>query len=84
MSAFSYIALDLQGRRKKGVLEGDTARQVRQKLRDQRLTPLEVSEISQHTVTKKSFYLVKRVKTADLSLMTRQMSTLLSAGIPLE
>ena len=34
MGAFEYTALDTAGRRHKGVLEGDTARQVRSLLRD--------------------------------------------------
>ncbi|HEY3645043.1 MAG TPA: type II secretion system protein GspF, partial [Gammaproteobacteria bacterium] len=44
MGAFVYVALDTKGREQKGVLEGDTPRQVRQQLREQGLTPLEVSE----------------------------------------
>ena len=35
MPAFDYQALDSRGRQKKGLLEGDSARQVRQMLRDQ-------------------------------------------------
>ena len=44
MAAYDYIALDNRGKEKKGVIEGDTARQVRQMLRDRELTPLEISE----------------------------------------
>ena len=39
MAAFEYKALDGKGRNKSGVLEGDSARQVRQLLREQGLTP---------------------------------------------
>ena len=35
MGAFEYVAVDAAGRERKGVLEGDTARHVRQLLRDQ-------------------------------------------------
>ena len=35
MGAFEYTALDARGREKKGVLEGDAARQVRAQLREQ-------------------------------------------------
>ena len=47
MPAFEYIALDSDGRQKKGVLEADTARQIRAQLREQALTPLEVNEVAQ-------------------------------------
>lgn len=35
MAAFEYKALDAKGRHKKGVIEGDNARQVRQRLKEQ-------------------------------------------------
>ena len=47
MPAFDYQALDRRGRLKKGMLEGDSARQVRQQLRDQGLAPTKVSPASQ-------------------------------------
>ena len=42
MAAYEYIALDARGKQKKGVLEADSVRQIRQLLRDQGLVPLEV------------------------------------------
>ena len=47
MGAFEYKALDKSGREKKGVIEGDAPRQVRQQLRDQGWIPLEVNEVIQ-------------------------------------
>lgn len=44
MAAFEYKALDSKGRQKKGVMEGDTARQVRQLLREKGMVPLEVTQ----------------------------------------
>ena len=93
MAAFNYIELDNNGKRQKGVLEGDTARQVRQKIREKNLTPLEVNEVSQRAATKQSsssalkkikLLGAKRVSAADLALITRQMATLLTAGIVLD
>jgi len=46
MSAFEYTAVDTAGRERKGVLEGDTARQIRQMLRDQSLLPVSVNEVT--------------------------------------
>lgn len=86
MGAFNYEALSDDGKHQKGVLIADTERQVRQKLRDQGLTPLEVTTVSKRATRKfRSFTLTtKRVSHADLALITRQMATLLSAGIPLD
>ena len=44
MPAYEYKALNEKGREVKGVLEGDNARQVRQQLRDKKLSPLSVTE----------------------------------------
>ena len=45
MAAYHFVALDASGRQKKGVEQGDTARQVRQQLRGKGWTPLEVNEV---------------------------------------
>jgi len=82
MPAFHYIALHDDGKRHKGVLEGESARQVRQTLRDRGLMPLDVTIVSEQNAQKKLFK--KRVSAADLALITRQMATLLTAGIPLD
>jgi len=86
MGAFNYQALNNDGKRQKGVLIADTARQVREQLREQGLTPLEVMMVAESASRKKrSFTLtIKRVSHAELALITRQMATLLSAGIPLD
>ena len=86
MPAFEYSALNTKGRREKGVLEGDTARQVRQLLRDQGLTPLDVEEIAHRRESSSTPGRVRfhRIAAADLALLTRHLATLLRAGAPLE
>jgi general secretion pathway protein F len=85
MGAFEYTALDASGRERKGVLEGDTARQVRQLLREQSLLPVAVAEIAQTESRRKTSFAVRRgVSAADLALMTRQLATLVHSGLPLE
>ncbi|MCX7124452.1 MAG: type II secretion system protein GspF, partial [Gammaproteobacteria bacterium] len=42
MTAFQYTALDKSGKRIKGVAEGDSARLIRQQLREKQLTPISV------------------------------------------
>ena len=46
MGAFEYQALDDKGRTQKGVITGDTPRQVRQMLREQGLMPLSLDAVS--------------------------------------
>lgn len=87
MGAFEYLALDPAGRERKGVLEGDTARQVRQLLREQSLLPVTVNEVAQQERrerAKKGINLRRGVSASDLSLLTRQLSTLVRSGLPLE
>jgi general secretion pathway protein F len=85
MAAFEYQALDQTGKNLKGIIEGDTARQIRQQLRDKGLTPLSVEEIQQQEKEKSSGGLFQqRISSMDLALITRQISTLLSAGMPIE
>lgn len=86
MGAFEYTAVDAAGRERKGVLEGDTARQVRQLLRDQALLPVEVNEVSQteKKESKAKFSVGRGVSASDLSLLTRQIATLVRSGLPLE
>jgi len=87
MGAFEYTAVDTAGRERKGVLEGDTARQVRQLLRDQSLLPVTVNEVAQQERRQRSksgFKTRGRVSAMDLSLLTQQLSTLVRSGLPLE
>jgi len=85
MAAFEYTALDPTGRERRGVLEGDTARQVRQLLREQNLLPVTVTEVSQTERGRKRGISFRRgVSAADLALMTRQLATLVHSGLPLE
>ncbi len=86
MPAYEYIAIDSRGKERKGTMEGDTPRQVRQLLREKQLTPLEVEEVRERKGTAEKGLRTYRqsLKTADLSLITRQLATLLQAGTPLE
>lgn len=73
MGAFEYTAVDASGRERKGVLEGDTARAVRQMLRDQALLPVTVSEVVQtETRRGKSQFTIRRgISAGELALLTR-------------
>lgn len=94
MGAFSYQALDAKGRKKTGVLEADTERQVRQLLRDQGLIPVNVDEAEQigsdAATQQKGFSgwwarrKIRKISSADLALITRQLATLVAAAMPIE
>lgn len=86
MAAFEYKALDLSGKQKKGILEADSARQIRQQLRDKGWTPLTVEQSADKH--KSSDGKVRKsgsgLSVNDLALVTRQIATLVQSGIPLE
>lgn len=86
MGAFEYTAVDTGGREKTGVLEGDTARQVRQILRERNLLPVTVTEVSQREAKrdKTRFSFARGLTAGDLALLTRQLATLVRSGLPLE
>ncbi len=86
MGAFVYIALDTQGRERKGVLEGDTPRQVRQQLREQGLSPLEVHEAAERETSGSRGISGSRrgISASDLALVTRQLATLVRSALPVE
>ena len=86
MATFSYKALDKKGKQKKGTLEADSARQLRQQLRAMDLIPVEVESIANKKANSKKGHSVfsSKISTPDLALVTRQLSTLVAASIPLE
>ena len=84
MGAFEYTALDNRGREKSGVLEGDAARQIRQQLREQGLTPLSVEEVKQREARTSKTLFKRKISATDLSLITRQWATLVRSGLPVE
>jgi len=87
MGAFQYVAVDPAGKEHKGVLEGDTARHVRQLLRERELMPVTVDEVesrARRQKLQKRSIAPRRVGGLDLAIMTRQLATLVRAGLPLD
>lgn len=84
MPAYQFTALDVSGKQQKGVLEGDSARQIRQQLRDQELIPMSVEPVEQKNSKTSTKWFQKKLSSYDLALMTRQLSVLIAAAIPLE
>lgn len=85
MPAYQFIAVDTAGKQHKGVLEGDSARQIRQQLRDKAWMPIAVEPVedSKTTETGKRWFQAG-LSAYDLALMTRQLAVLIAASIPLE
>jgi general secretion pathway protein F len=86
MGVYEYIALDDNGKRHKGVLEGDTPRQVRQQVRDKGWLPVAVEAIdsrsrTQAQATGSGF---RGVNSTELAVLTRQLATLVASGLPIE
>ena len=85
MGAFEFVALDPSGRESKGLIEGDTAKQVRQILRDRQLLPVQVTEVAQKEARRqRTFSLRKGISTSELAILTRQLASLSQSGLPLE
>lgn len=84
MGAYEYRALDAQGRQRRGVASGDTARQVRQGLRVQGLTPLEIEAVGESVSARNPRASVRRLGATQLALLTRQFATLVGSGMTVE
>lgn len=80
MGAYQYQALKVNGSISKGVIEADSERHARQLLREQGLIPTQVQTLTQQRAASSK----GKVSAADLALLTRQLATLLAAGIPVE
>lgn len=86
MPAFRYEAVDAQGANKKGVITADSARAARSELRDLKLVPVLVEQIAAQGAdgkTRRALFSDK-MSTTELALFTRQLASLLEAGLPLE
>lgn len=84
MATFFYKAIDERGKQKKGTLEADSARLLRQQLRASGLTPVEVEATADKNSKQGATLIRSKIKTADLALITRQLSTLVASSIPIE
>ena len=88
MPVYEYTGLNNSGKTLKGIIDADSAVAARQKLRGSGIFPVEVKEELAKLRGLPSgpvsiFGLLKRVKPGEISVMTRQLSVLLGAGVPL-
>ncbi len=88
MPVYEYTALNPKGKNISGVLDAESTQAVRQKLRTSQIFPVTIKEIFDADTRKAggwfSFnYPFTRIRLRDISMMTRQLATLLGAGFPL-
>jgi len=77
MEAFRYQALDTDGRSVSGVVQADTPRDARAQLRSRGLLPASVQRSVVHAWA-------RAISAGQLSLLTRQLATLLDSGLTME
>lgn len=80
MAAFAYRAVRSDGEEIEGVIEADSSRQARTLLRSQLLFPVEVHAAGKRSLT----FGATQIGGAELSLLTRQWSSLMTAGLTVE
>ena len=88
MPVFEYTALDQRGKNISGIIDADSVTAARQKLRGAHRFPVKIKEASDTREKKTSRGLMRRslftrVRQRDVTLMTRQLATLVGAGFPL-
>ena len=88
MPVFEYTALDSRGKTTSGIIDAEGAQAARQKLRTSGIFPVSIKETLEATPKKASrkFALTRglgRIKPVEVSMMTRQLATLIGAGFPL-
>ncbi len=88
MPVYEYTALNKSGKSVNGIIDADSLLAARQKLRGSGIFPVDVKETSSKPKDIRSgpvsvSGILKRIKPAEISIATRQLSILLSAGVPL-
>jgi general secretion pathway protein F len=88
MPVYEYTALDLKGKTVSGIIDAESSRTARQKLRATKIFPVAIKEVHGVTSKKTSRFLsvsdvLTRVRPNDVAMITRQLSTLVGAGFPL-
>lgn len=86
MPTFNYTGRDSSGSLVQGVLEGENSNALASLLFSRNITPLEIKaqkEAAKSTPATSTSLFQEKIKTIDVMLFSRQMYTLLKAGIPI-
>lgn len=84
METFDYAALDPDGKRLTGSVSATSAREARDILRAQRLTPIDLTAAKTANETSSRFTFELKASHKDLTQATRQLAILIDAATPIE
>ncbi len=79
MSAYVWKAMDLTGAKATGEVDAETKQAVADQLKARGLIVLDISD--KHSSREIDLSFLKRIKPQDLTIMTRQLSTMVSSGM---
>ena len=91
MAVFEYKALNSKGKKISGIIDAESISAAKLKLRQKNIFPVLLNKIESSSIVSKKksksffrgFSLFSKVSSSELTMITRQLSTLLSAGFPL-
>ncbi len=88
MPVYEYTALNIKGKTTSGIIDAESPLIARQKLRAANTFPVSIKEVHDTAIKKEPLSSsilrrFKRVRPSEVSIMTRQLATLISAGFPL-
>ncbi|MBJ7539060.1 type II secretion system F family protein [Marinomonas transparens] len=81
MAAYEYLALNPLGKKQKGVLEAESERHLRKKLSEQKLILIRCKQGKEYHA---SNWFSPKISVKERALLTRQLATLIEAGLPIE
>ncbi|HWA37964.1 MAG TPA: type II secretion system inner membrane protein GspF [Burkholderiales bacterium] len=85
MPAFTYVAIDANGKSQRGVIEADAARQARAGLRSRGLVPVELAPVDAESSARSRVWRRSRgIGAGELVVLTRRFAGLLEAGLTIE
>ncbi|MEM6747416.1 MAG: type II secretion system inner membrane protein GspF [Pseudomonadota bacterium] len=84
MTAYRYEAVDGVGKRRRGTVTAESERRARHEVVSQGLTPIKIGEVASENAVFTLRKGPKAPKTAETIAATRQLATLIEAGMPVE
>lgn len=88
MPVYDYTALDAKGKKASGIINAESGSAARQELRTSKIFPISIEEVQDMAGKQDQQVLsvgriFNRVRPSEIAMMTRQLATLVGAGLPL-